>query len=398
MDENSKDGKDENKEEALKKEVSKCRRIAKKKDREIEIIREERNKALQDKLEQVRTIRNLNDSLDLLKKINIDHEKALIKKDTHAISTKTNQTVRFEENAGTENFPGGEYVPLSEHCVEDGPEQYSDWEDESDDEEEESENETDMTQHDERSNDGNNPKSRKDREQRSRSEDYEKKKNEKRSKYEQQQQRELEQGREQEPQVDGLEIWNEHRLRSQYKPVCTFYIRGECKYTDEECRFRHEKENQYSRKSGSRSKDGSRDEKTGAERSQQKKDDADTESNRRRNNREYTEKLDKESYSQPVKRYNRMCRDFMKGECRWDHDTCYYLHEQRETRGEGKGNKEGGRYNNNEGTGSRDTYYEKDHRRKEDKYTKDRRDGRGRNQLSSFLGNGQRKIKRYVRN
>ena len=67
VDENSKDGKDENKEEALKKEVSKCRRIAKKKDREIEIIREERNKALQDKLEQVRTIRNLNDSLDLLK-------------------------------------------------------------------------------------------------------------------------------------------------------------------------------------------------------------------------------------------------------------------------------------------------------------------------------------------
>ena len=97
--------------------------------------------------EQVRTTRNLNDSLDLLKKINIDHEKALVQKENQVISTKTNSAVRLvnkDKAAGRVHN-----VPLSHHCIEDGPDKEAYWEDESADEEEESESETEITKADE---------------------------------------------------------------------------------------------------------------------------------------------------------------------------------------------------------------------------------------------------------
>ena len=59
---------------------------------EIENLREEKNKALAENLEQVRTIRNLNDSLDLIKSVNIELEKARAK------STKTNSRNDKEAN------------------------------------------------------------------------------------------------------------------------------------------------------------------------------------------------------------------------------------------------------------------------------------------------------------
>ena len=75
--------------EQLKKELIRYRTFNKKKDREIQAIRDERNKILQEKLEQTRTIRNLNDSLDLLKRINVDNERM---NSNGAISTKTRET------------------------------------------------------------------------------------------------------------------------------------------------------------------------------------------------------------------------------------------------------------------------------------------------------------------
>ena len=72
--------------EAVKKELVKCRRLIKKKDREMEMVKEEKNNAIQEKLEHVRTIRNLNDSLDLMKRITIDLERANV---SQAICTKT---------------------------------------------------------------------------------------------------------------------------------------------------------------------------------------------------------------------------------------------------------------------------------------------------------------------
>ena len=51
----------------------------------MEVIREEKNKLLKDNLEHIRTIRNLNDSLDLLKKTVVDQEV------NRANGTKTNK-------------------------------------------------------------------------------------------------------------------------------------------------------------------------------------------------------------------------------------------------------------------------------------------------------------------
>ena len=59
------------------------------------MVREERNKTLQEKLEQTRTIRNLNDSLDLLKRINVDHERTNMERATH---TKTKEAVQKPEH------------------------------------------------------------------------------------------------------------------------------------------------------------------------------------------------------------------------------------------------------------------------------------------------------------
>ena len=80
------DKNEENQIVSLKKELRKEKKANKKKEREIEVILDERNKALQEKLEHTRTIRNLNDSLDLLKRINVDHEVANM---NEAIRTKT---------------------------------------------------------------------------------------------------------------------------------------------------------------------------------------------------------------------------------------------------------------------------------------------------------------------
>ena len=83
--------------ETMKKELIKYRRMNKRKEQEIEVVREERNKALQEKLEHVRTIRNLNDSLDLLKRINVEHEKANVSQDNN---TKTRRPMSVPQDEG----------------------------------------------------------------------------------------------------------------------------------------------------------------------------------------------------------------------------------------------------------------------------------------------------------
>ena len=77
--------------EKLKKELVRNRKYCKKIEKELDEARDSRNKALEANLEQVRTIRNLNDSLDLLKRINIDHERSNVSK---AISAKTRDELK----------------------------------------------------------------------------------------------------------------------------------------------------------------------------------------------------------------------------------------------------------------------------------------------------------------
>ena len=65
-DEEEKDEGTENKEEDLKKQISKYKRQIRKKDCEVEDAREEKNKLLKDNLEHIPTIRNLNDRLVII--------------------------------------------------------------------------------------------------------------------------------------------------------------------------------------------------------------------------------------------------------------------------------------------------------------------------------------------
>jgi hypothetical protein len=67
-----------------KKEILRLHRELKRKEKDIEKLKEERTNALAENLQQVRTIRNLNDNLDLLKRINAEREKRF----DETISTK----------------------------------------------------------------------------------------------------------------------------------------------------------------------------------------------------------------------------------------------------------------------------------------------------------------------
>ena len=86
-----------NPEEILKKQLDRYKRQVRKKEREMEELREQKNKLLQDNLEQKQTIRHLNSSLDLMKITIVDNEVS------RATSTKTNSKEKNTEESEDED-------------------------------------------------------------------------------------------------------------------------------------------------------------------------------------------------------------------------------------------------------------------------------------------------------
>ena len=197
-----------NKEEESKKLISRLKRQIKKKELELEDIREEKLKFLKENLEQTRTIRNLNDSLELLKKTAIDYEVERAK------STKTSVKGSDSREDTTKNMHHCDSIKEryqllpSEYYVDSEDEYfYHESDDDEDMDDEKSMYGSPKTQQKMIKN--KNPNTRKD-------------------------------GQNEYEHIDQWQGDKSDILKGDTRPVCYYYQKGNCRFTKEKCWYKHE--------------------------------------------------------------------------------------------------------------------------------------------------------------